>query len=80
MSCKNCNPQSFLLNNQTVAELIVEQLAMERELASKEIAQRRTLICEECCFRSTHTCTACGCFYQFRASLKNKYCPKGYWS
>lgn len=78
MSCKGCDIQEEA-RNLDVKSLIEEQLSLEIDLVDPSLLEKRLEKCENCPFKSLHTCTVCGCFYEFRANLAIKSCPKGFW-
>lgn len=80
MSCKGCQ---LLLDagRVDIAAAVAEQLSWE--LPEKRLPESEALIrittCQKCPFQVAGTCRKCGCYYTFRAYLKDKDCPMGYW-
>lgn len=64
-----------------VKALVAEQLTLElpENLVSPNLYEKRIKSCQSCSFASQDTCLKCGCFYAFRAHLKNKGCPANRW-
>ncbi|MFC6316077.1 DUF6171 family protein [Lapidilactobacillus achengensis] len=78
-NCVRCDLLDELAS-QDVAANIAEQLSLEvGNLVDPEIRDQRLVICQSCPFFQNGTCLKCGCYTQFRASLKNKTCPEGRW-
>ncbi len=42
----------------------------------QEEYERRLAVCKDCDRLVRGTCTACGCYVEMRAALKNNYCPE----
>lgn len=59
---------------------VVAQLRYEDDLATDDVRDARLRTCAGCTRLATHTCLDCGCYVEFRASLRAKRCPRGLWS
>ncbi|WP_220095323.1 DUF6171 family protein [Schleiferilactobacillus shenzhenensis] len=61
---------------------VADQLALEpaANRVSDTVRAARLAVCRQCPFYQHGTCTECGCYVAFRASLKNKACPRHAWN
>jgi hypothetical protein len=58
---------------------VVDQLRYEEDLAADPVRDARLQVCADCSRLASHTCLDCGCYVEFRASLRTKRCPRGLW-
>lgn len=82
MATSNCSRCQLLesLDQLDTEGLIAEQLALEiGNIVNKKIRNQRLAICEQCPLLLNGVCQRCGCYTEFRASLKNKSCPDQRW-
>lgn len=77
--CRGCGPGEDLTPERVHAE-VVEQLRWEGDLAEGAVRDARLRVCAGCPRLVTHTCLDCGCYVEFRASLRTKRCPRGRWA
>jgi hypothetical protein len=77
--CRNCGPDEALTPELVHAD-VVDQLRFESDLAADAVRDDRLRVCAGCSRLATHTCLDCGCYVEFRASLRSKRCPRGLWS
>ena len=75
---RGCGPTEALTPERVHAEVIA-QLRYEADLAADEVRDARLQVCAGCSRLATHTCLDCGCYVEFRASLRTKRCPRGLW-
>ena len=57
---------------------MIEDLSDE-ERASEPIREERLSICKDCERLLEGMCTACGCYVELRAAMKEKECPYERW-
>ena len=77
--CRSCGPDQALTVEQVHAD-VVDQLRYEEDLADAATRDARLRVCGSCPRLATHTCLDCGCYVEFRASLRTKRCPLGNWA
>lgn len=77
--CRSCGPTEALTPDRVHAE-VVDQLRYEGDLADVAVRDARLRVCAGCPRLATHTCLDCGCYVEFRASLRTKRCPRGHWT
>lgn len=79
-NCLHCE-ELEALDRLDVEEQIKLQLSTEVDnLVSDQVRKDRLQICSTCPFYLNGLCQKCGCYTQFRASLKNKRCPINRWA
>ena len=76
--CRTCGPTEALTSDRVHTD-VVEQLRYEVDLAAAAVRDARLRVCAGCPRLATHTCLDCGCYVEFRASLRTKRCPRGHW-
>ena len=57
---------------------MIEDLSDE-ERASEPVREERLALCKECDRLLEGMCTACGCYVELRAAMKEKDCPYECW-
>ncbi|HYI52485.1 MAG TPA: DUF6171 family protein [Microlunatus sp.] len=77
--CRTCGSTAALTPERVHAQ-VVDQLRYEGDLATEVVRDARLLVCGGCSRLATHTCLDCGCYVEFRASLRTKRCPRGLWT
>lgn len=77
--CRGCGPTEAMTPGRVHAE-VVDQLQYEGDLADVAVRDARLRVCAGCPRLATHTCLDCGCYVEFRASLRTKRCPRGHWT
>ena len=51
----------------------------EEDRAAEELVEKRLAICRGCDKLMEATCEACGCYVEFRATMREGRCPKKKW-
>ena len=74
--CKNCGDEAVIPNPHQVAEAIAAIPVSPSVRVPDETYEQRLDCCAACEYlREGVLCAWCGCFVQFRARLKNNFCP-----
>ncbi len=50
-----------------------------QDRSDDKLYEERLMICKECEHLIEASCMACGCYVEFRASIKRNRCPKKKW-
>ncbi len=77
-TCIRCLLKELADKDQQKLEKYLKVIRPE-DRASEETVEKRLAVCMDCERLVDATCTACGCYVEFRASMRDGHCPKKKW-
>lgn len=77
--CLRCRLHALAEEDAKNISFYVQAIRPE-DRAAEELVEKRLSVCFACEKRQTITCTACGCYIEFRASVRDGRCPRNRWT